>query len=164
MYAKLQTAIVTGISPWRMDADITTCLKSWSDELNARADRVRSLIGDHHWLSDGHHKEYVVREFLARHLPGRITVSRGFIKPPDREISPSREIDIMLSDFSLHPPWFNEGGVVIAPPTAVAAQLQVKTLLGHKEFHDILDGTLSGNIAIENYVDPSQRPPAKPVA
>lgn len=44
-------------------------LESWSNELIARASRVRQLIGSRHWLSDGHHKEMLVREFLKRYLP-----------------------------------------------------------------------------------------------
>jgi hypothetical protein len=139
-----------------MKPDITVCLKSWSDELSARANRVRELIGGRHWLSDGHHKEYVLRELLRRYLPRHLVASRGFIKPPDRQVPPSREIDIMLSDFSLHPPWFNEGGLVVAPPAAVVGQIQVKTLLGYKEFSDVLDATVSGNVAMEDYIDPGK--------
>jgi hypothetical protein len=139
-----------------MDPDIAACLKSWSDELNALADRVRGLIGDAHWLSDGHHKEYILREFLRRHVPNHLTVSRGFIRPPDPQIPTSREIDIMISDYSLHPPWFNEGGLVIAPPTAIVGQIQVKTLLGHTEFSDVLNAVLSSNTAVVDYEEPSK--------
>jgi len=40
-----------------MKPNVHSYLCSWSDELVSRANRVRMLIGDAHWLSDGHHKE-----------------------------------------------------------------------------------------------------------
>lgn len=109
-----------------MKANMALCLRTWADELNARASRVRALIGDRHWLTDGHHKEYIVRDFLSRHLSPRIHLSRGFICPPDPENRASGEIDILMSDFEVNPPWFNEGAVVIVAPASVLGRLHVK--------------------------------------
>src|SRR4051794_17511886 len=39
-------------------------LVSLAEELYAQANRVRDLIGDAHWLSDGHHKEYLLIDLL----------------------------------------------------------------------------------------------------
>lgn len=136
-----------------MKADMALCLRTWADELNARANRVRALIGDKHWLTDGHHKEYIVRDFLSRHLSPRIHLSRGFICPPDPENPASGEIDILMSDFEVHPPWFNEGGVVIAAPASVVGQLHVKTTFGLVELSDVFLSAGKAYLCAENYVE-----------
>lgn len=92
-----------------MKRDPVACLESWSDELLSRSQRVRRLIGDAHWLSDGLHKEELIREFLARYLPPTLRVSRGFIVPADHELSVSGEIDVLITDTKTEPPWFSEG-------------------------------------------------------
>jgi len=66
-------------------------LASLSAELRAQATRVRDLIGDRHWLSDGHHKEYLLKDMLARHVPSSVAVSRGFVTHPNRADLVSRE-------------------------------------------------------------------------
>jgi hypothetical protein len=104
-------------------------LSSWSLELRARQDRVRSLIGEAHWLSDGHHKEAIIREFLTRYLPRQHSVNRGFVKPADLSLRVSPEVDILVCDQTRHPPLFNEGGLVIVPPSSVVAHFEVKTRL-----------------------------------
>jgi hypothetical protein len=117
------------------------CLQSWADEFLSRADRVRNLIGDAHWLSDGHHKEELVRDFLRRHLPNSLRVSRGFICPVEENLPVSPEIDILISDGEAELPWFVEGGLTIVPPSAARAQLHVKTELGSSELQDVFDAT-----------------------
>jgi hypothetical protein len=112
-------------------------LESWANELDSRASRVRQLIGDKHWLSDGHQKEYILKEFLVRHLPPNLLISRGFIRPADPELAPSGEIDIVIADAKLHTPWFREGDLIITPPEAVLAQLHVKTGFGSTEIADV---------------------------
>jgi hypothetical protein len=113
------------------------CLQSWADELLSRAERVRNLIGDAHWLTDGHHKEELVRDFLCRHLPNSLRVSRGFICPAEEDSPVSPEIDILISDAEAELPWFVEGGLSIVPPSAARAQLHVKTELGSGELKDV---------------------------
>jgi hypothetical protein len=51
-------------------------LKSIADELTVQANRVRDLIGNAHWLSDGHHKEYLLTALLQRHLPSGLEFMR----------------------------------------------------------------------------------------
>ena len=92
----------------------------------ARANRVRQLIGDRHWLTDGHHKEAIVRELLIRYVPASLNVGSGFIKSRDGA-SCSPEIDILISDSSTHPPYFNEGGIQITPPSSAVAVIEMKS-------------------------------------
>jgi hypothetical protein len=134
----------------RLKRDPIACLETWTDELMSRSERVRKLIGDAHWLSDGHHKEEIVREFLRRHLSGNITVSRGFIVPPESALPVSKEIDVLLTNASLGPPWFFEGELCITPPCAVLGQLHVKTKFGTKELADVFFSTNATSKSLTN--------------
>jgi hypothetical protein len=107
--------------------DTPAYLKTWADEISSRANRVRNLIGDHHWLSDGTYKEFLVRELLTRHLPNFLTITRGFIRPIHRSDVCSREIDLLIADPSRHVPLFHEGGLQIVTPSAVLATIEVKS-------------------------------------
>ena len=65
--------------------------RSLTAETDALKDRVRHLIADAHWLTDGEWKESVLRSVLRRHLPAHIGVGRGFIISP---ASVSKQIDV----------------------------------------------------------------------
>lgn len=121
-----------------MKSDRTHCFASWGLELKARCNRVRDLIGDAHWLSDGHHKEELFKQLLVRHLPSRFRIGRGFMCPSDPREGVSREIDIMISDSESGLPFFSEGGLVIAPPSSVVAQVHVKTEFKVPELLDVI--------------------------
>lgn len=114
------------------------CLESWADELRSRNARVRDLIGDAHWLSDGHHKEELIREFLAKYLPARFRINRGFISTAFPDEPPSGEIDILISDTESEIPWFLEGNLSIVPPRSAVAQIHIKTEFNTKELADVL--------------------------
>ncbi len=118
--------------------DTLGCLESWSEELLSRAERVRRLIGNAHWLSDGHHKEELVRQFLSRHLPPSLRISRGFICPPENDLRVSSEIDVLITDTWTEMPWFTEGNLIIAPPSCVLGQLHVKTEFDVDGLTDVL--------------------------
>ena len=112
-------------------------LESWSKELHSRADRVRQLIGDAHWLSDGHHKEAILREFLRRYLPVHVQVSRGFIRRAlTDDCSP--EVDILIADLMANQPFFNEGDLLVVSPSSVIAHMEIKTKFGKSELLDAL--------------------------
>ncbi len=91
-----------------MKAEPGECFESWSDELMSRSERVRKLIGPVNWLSDGHHKEELIRQFLLRHFSPRFRITRGFIYASEGN-RVSREIDVMVSDSEGEMPWFAEG-------------------------------------------------------
>lgn len=103
-------------------------LVSLAEELLAQATRVRDLIGNAHWLTDGHHKEYLLAELLRRHLPAGMIAARGFVIDPDNEAACSREQDVLIVDTMTEGPVFNQAGVVIAFPRAVRAAVSVKTV------------------------------------
>lgn len=125
--------------------DPTQYFESWGEELSARSKRVRSLIGSKHWLSDGTHKESIVREFLCRHLSSQIEVSKGFVFEADEEGEVSREIDILLHDPVCDPPWLSEGELSIVSARALRGQLHVKTEFDVKEIRDVMESTMGTN-------------------
>lgn len=130
-----------------MKAFPSKCFESWSDELRSRSDRVRNLIGSAHWLSDGHHKEELFRQFLGRHLPSRFRITRGFIVTSEAQNNISREIDILITDSESELPWFLEGNLIVTPPGAALAQIHVKTRFGLKELTDVLEsGTVNNSV------------------
>lgn len=113
-------------------------LNSWTSELLSCANRVRDLIGDKHWLSDGHHKEYLIRTFLQKHLPAHYLIGRGFVSPAANSAPASREIDILVADAMAAAPWLNENELIIVPPDAVVAHLHCKTTFARAELDDAL--------------------------
>jgi hypothetical protein len=96
-----------------------------SNELRAVQNRIRNLIGDVHWPSDGAWKESVLRTVLRRYLPPSFTVGSGFILTPD---GVSTQMDILICDDSA-PVLFREGDFVITTADCVRAAVEVKTRL-----------------------------------
>lgn len=96
-------------------------------ELAARQNRVRQLIGDAHWLTDGHHKEAILRDFLSRYLPLDCECSTGFVRGAGAEGRCSPELDIMLFSRRKHVPYFSEGGVSVIDPASLLATIEVKS-------------------------------------
>jgi hypothetical protein len=112
-------------------------LRSLGDELAAQARRIRDPIGDAHWLSDGHHKEYLLASLLLRHLPSGILASRGFVVSSSDYRRCSREQDILVVDTQAEAPLFNQGGLVVTFPQSVLAAISIKTKLQAKEVKDV---------------------------
>lgn len=110
-----------------MGPNVAAYLESWGIELSARQDRVRQLIGDAHWLTDGHHKEAILRDFLTRYLPRECECSTGFVRSAGAERRCSPEVDIMLFSRRIHVPYFSEGGVSIIDPASLLATIEVKS-------------------------------------
>ncbi len=100
--------------------------KSIAKELLSTKDRVRNLIGDAHWLTEGEHKEAVLRKILRQHLPEDLHVGRGFICSKDGS---SSQIDILITS-KKKPTLFKDGELVIVTPDTVECIIEVKTSLG----------------------------------
>lgn len=98
--------------------------KSINSEFDVLKNRVRHLIGEAHWPSDGEQKEIVLRKVLGNHIAESLRISRGFICYPNG--SPSKQIDVLITDRS-KPTLFQEGDRVFVTPDAVKAIIEVKT-------------------------------------
>lgn len=114
-----------------MKRNIQEYHKSIGAELQVLKDRVRSLIGDAHWLSDGEHKEAVLRRVISNNAPSIFRIGSGFISYPEdlsgfTNNDTSSQVDILISD-NRKPTLFREGGIVIVTPDVVRAIIEVKT-------------------------------------
>jgi hypothetical protein len=99
--------------------------QSLSQELDALKGRVRNLINNKHWLTDGEWKESVLRAVLKRHLPKSVEVGRGFVITPN---GTSSQIDILIYD-STKPILFQDGDLVFVTRDAVIGVIEVKSSL-----------------------------------
>lgn len=134
-----------------MKADRARYLNSIAGELLAACNRVRDLIGDNHWLSDGYQKEHLLGEVLRRHAPSGIVASRGFVLDPYRPDACSAEQDLLLVDTLQEAPIFSQGGLVIAFASRVVGTVSVKTNLSAQNLTESV-----GNLASARRVGMSQ--------
>jgi hypothetical protein len=98
---------------------------SLGNELLSMKDRVRQLIGDRHWQTDGEWKESVLRNVISRYLPGQILMQRGFVIDFDTNFR-SGQVDILFTD-SRWPPLFSDNDLAIVKLWAVRGLVEVKT-------------------------------------
>ena len=97
--------------------------RSLKSEVDALRDRVRYLIDDTHWQTDGEWKESVVRHVLRRHLPQSVSVGRGFVVTAAGN---SHQIDVLIFDAD-KPVLFKDGDLVFVTPDSVLGVLEIKT-------------------------------------
>lgn len=139
-----------------MLTDPDAYLRSLGDELAVSAKRIRQLIGDSHWLSDGTHKESLLRDMLRRHLPRSVMVTKGFVISMNAPGYCSKEQDIMVVDTDTEMPLFTNGETSVVFSRQLLATLSVKTKLGTKELVDSFVGLESARHAA--VLDAERRP------
>lgn len=117
--------------------------KSVSKEMEALTGRVRYLINDGHWPSDGEWKESVLRTILRRHIPNTLGVGRGFIIGPS---TASTQIDVLIYD-NTRPVLHQDGDLVFVTSDAVRGVIEVKATIRRAELLTALEklGTVSTN-------------------
>ena len=115
-------------------------LKSWSAEINSKANRVRNLIGNAHWLSDGNHKETLIRSFIRTYVPDHLSICHGFVKDSDRL---SKQQDILIVDPSVDPPFLREDDFQVVPQTSVVATIEVKSNFSRETLKIALENVAS---------------------
>jgi len=115
--------------------DIELYLKSLGQEVMSLKQRVRYLLADSHWQTDGEWKESVVRQILRRYLPATVRVSRGFVVTADRA---STQIDILVHDAS-RPVVFQDGDLVFATPDAVLGLIEIKSRVDRSRFGEAIE-------------------------
>ena len=115
-------------------------LSSLSLEIKSRFNRIRNLIGDKHWLTDGHHKEYLIQGILERFLPNGFVCGRGFVvRDQDLRVI-SKEQDLLVVDCRKTMPLFNESGVIVCFAENVRCAISVKTELSTASLADSIIG------------------------
>jgi hypothetical protein len=118
--------------------------KSIAKEINVTKNRIRHLIGSKHWLSDGEHKEAVLRKVLRNHLPESVRVGKGFVC---FENATSTQIDILITACD-KPTLFKDGELVLVTPDSVQAVIEVKTSFADRTELNKALTKLSDNIQI----------------
>ncbi len=99
--------------------------RSIANELESIKDRVRSLIGDSHWPTDGSFKEAILRTVLDRHIGNNALSGSGFVCTSD---SNTKQIDILIIKRNF-PILFENSGIFFVTPDCVNAIIEVKTQL-----------------------------------
>ena len=97
--------------------------KSVALEFQAYKDRVRYLIGNHHWGEDGRYKEILLMNYLRRVLPSTVSVGTGFVRNGDQL---TKQIDIIIYENNI-PLLFSEGDFIIASSQNVIGIIEVKS-------------------------------------
>ena len=96
-------------------------------------EHVNRLLGiTSDWTHPGTHCEHLLRAFLRRHLPRRMSIDKGFFhgrvnRPGVDAHTP--EIDLLIHDEDRFRPLFRLDDFVIVQPEAVLAIIQVKRTL-----------------------------------
>lgn len=109
--------------------------RSIGEEIHQHQNRFRSLLGEGwHRLSDGKHKENILKNVLRRHLPKSLSASNGFIRYAD---GPSSEIDIVIYN-NTQPNLFSSDELVITTPGTISGAIEVKTSLNSRNYRRTL--------------------------
>ncbi len=112
-----------------LQQDFTAYHKSIADELGAMQNRVRNLIGNAHWLTDGEHKEAVLRNVLRSRLPESVRIGKGFVCFPSEARDSEKysgQLDILITSKD-KPTLYKDGELVFVTADAVEAVIEVKT-------------------------------------
>lgn len=115
--------------------DLQAYHRSIADELRSIHQRIRQIINDQHWPTDGAYKESILRRVLRNHIPEVIRVGTGFVCYPERQAS--KQIDILLTDMR-KPTLFKDDELVIVTADAVRAIIEVKTQLNTTTLREAL--------------------------
>lgn len=106
-----------------VEVDFVKYHRSLADEFIATKDRIRNLIGDAHWLTDGEEKEAILRKTLRARLPEYFRVGTGFFCDIE---STSNQIDVLITNAN-KPTLFRDGDLAIVTADCVEAIIEVKT-------------------------------------
>lgn len=104
---------------------------SFANDLASQSEQLGRLIG--HGPTVGAAREELLRALLERHVPKRYHVATGFVdgfKP---------QFDILVYDQLEFAPLLRAGNLVVVPPEAVRAILEVKSTLNATTLKEALD-------------------------
>ena len=110
--------------------DVRSYFESLGQELGALKQRVRHLIADANWQTDGEWKESVIRQVLRRHLPATAVIGRGFVVTAQ---SATSRLDVLIHD-GAKPVLFRDGDLVFVTPDAVFGIIEVKSRVSPSQF------------------------------
>lgn len=112
-----------------VEQDFIAYHQSIGAELKNSKNRVRNLIGDVHWLTDGEHKEGILRKVISTFAPEIMRIGKGFVcypNPAPGVRKASTQIDILITSKGF-PTLFKDFDLHFVTPDAVEAIIEVKT-------------------------------------
>lgn len=135
-----------------IEQDFISYHKSIGDSLKSPEKRIRNLIGNSHWLTDGEHKESILRKVISDFSPEIHRVGSGFICYPS-VANNSGQIDILITS-KMHPTLYKSGELHFVTPDCVSAIIEVKTKLTNGAVLDSVLDKLSTQIEMVRKVNP----------
>lgn len=129
------------------ERDLPKYYQSFAEELNIVQNRVRNIIVNSHWPSDGNYKEAVLKEILRRIIPSKYEIGSGFVVSNDGNQN-SKQIDILIYD-NASPILFKSADFIILPSDYVKAVIEVKSNIGNG---DQLESALGNLLAVQKIV------------
>lgn len=119
--------------------DFISYHKSIGEVLKNSENRIRNLIGRSHWLTDGEHKESILRKVISDFAPEIYRIGSGFICYPSSSDN-STQIDILVTS-KMNPTLYKSGELHFVTPDCANAIVEVKTKLTNG---DSLTGVIRG--------------------
>ena len=105
--------------------------------LKSEQDHIRHLIGGDHWLTDGEHKECILRKVIARFIPESFRVGSGFVCYPNQRKS-SGQIDVLITSRN-SPTLYKQSDLQFVTADAARAIIEVKTKISKgKKLHEVI--------------------------
>lgn len=124
-----------------INQDLLSYHRSIGDELKISEKRIRHLIGSSHWLTDGEHKESILRKVIAEFCPEIYRIGTGFVCYPAalvEEEKSSTQLDILVTSKS-NPTLYKSGELHFVTPECANAVVEVKSRLNSQnEFRSVL--------------------------
>lgn len=124
--------------------------KSIGQELKTSESRIRNLIGNAHWLTDGEHKESILRKVITDFSPEIYRIGTGFVCYPntdENEKNNSGQIDILITS-KANPTLYKSGELHFVTPECTNAIIEVKSKLQNgQNLRDVL-GKLSREVKV----------------
>ena len=108
-----------------IEQDFLAFRGSISDTLTSEKDIIRNLIGSKHWLTDGEHKETILRKIIRSFAPEIFHIGHGFVCYPPAGNS-STQLDILISSKN-RLTLYQEGELKFITSSAAEAVVEVKT-------------------------------------
>jgi hypothetical protein len=104
---------------------------SIAEEFESRLNRIQVFVK--HNLTSGTANETILRDFLSSHAPSSFIVGQGFICDPLRDLSPSKQCDILVYEQNHFPLVYSDGLIKVVLPRAARMVVEVKTNFDEKE-------------------------------
>ena len=131
--------------------------KDASSVVGGMLDRIRSLSALNHTLTQGQLKEFFVSKVLKAFLTSQFDIGTGVVI--NHRGDQSRQMDVVIYDNRILPPFIKEQAIGVYPAESVLAVLEIKSSLRKK---DLLSAESSAKDLCQRIYDPKGFYPQNP--